>query len=149
MVRVFWEGLFCHLFDLRVVNGFSAILIETFLLKHFRVNVCLGPTEGRLLASGLHAVCDIYCSSCQQILGWKYVSIKMIIFLFIPAISYSSKHFSSLCFISIVYLKHLELPLCPFQPLDSCLIKLLRLHFMKNQVSCYWKQCRRWVSSYA
>ncbi|KNA05540.1 hypothetical protein SOVF_189390, partial [Spinacia oleracea] len=36
------------------------------------VNVCLGPTEGRLLASGLHAVCDIYCSSCQQILGWKY-----------------------------------------------------------------------------
>ncbi|KMT04405.1 hypothetical protein BVRB_8g184760 [Beta vulgaris subsp. vulgaris] len=36
------------------------------------VNVCVGPTEERRLTSGLHAVNDIYCSSCQQILGWKY-----------------------------------------------------------------------------
>ncbi|TXG69740.1 hypothetical protein EZV62_004675 [Acer yangbiense] len=36
------------------------------------VNVCLGPTEERLLVSGLHTVNDIYCSSCQQILGWRY-----------------------------------------------------------------------------
>ncbi|KAK2652797.1 hypothetical protein Ddye_012653 [Dipteronia dyeriana] len=36
------------------------------------VNVCLGPTEERLLTSGLHTVNDIYCSSCQQILGWRY-----------------------------------------------------------------------------
>ncbi|CAN1177064.1 Putative yippee-like protein Os10g0369500 [Linum perenne] len=37
------------------------------------VNVTLGPTEERKLLSGLHVVNDIYCSSCQQILGWKYV----------------------------------------------------------------------------
>ncbi|KAJ4704057.1 Protein yippee-like [Melia azedarach] len=36
------------------------------------VNVSLGPTEERLLVSGLHTVNDIYCSSCQQLLGWRY-----------------------------------------------------------------------------
>ncbi|XP_019106697.1 putative yippee-like protein Os10g0369500 isoform X2 [Beta vulgaris subsp. vulgaris] len=40
--------------------------------RNIRVNVCVGPTEERRLTSGLHAVNDIYCSSCQQILGWKY-----------------------------------------------------------------------------
>ncbi|XP_030491116.1 putative yippee-like protein Os10g0369500 isoform X2 [Cannabis sativa] len=38
----------------------------------FRVNISLGPTEERSLISGLHTVNDIYCSSCQQILGWRY-----------------------------------------------------------------------------
>ncbi|XP_021295108.1 putative yippee-like protein Os10g0369500 [Herrania umbratica] len=36
------------------------------------VNISLGPTEERMLSTGLHTVTDIYCSSCQQILGWKY-----------------------------------------------------------------------------
>ncbi|KAK9935887.1 hypothetical protein M0R45_012760 [Rubus argutus] len=36
------------------------------------VNISLGPIEERQLISGLHTVSDIYCSSCQQILGWKY-----------------------------------------------------------------------------
>ncbi|XP_011004495.1 PREDICTED: putative yippee-like protein Os10g0369500 [Populus euphratica] len=36
------------------------------------VNISLGPSEERLLVSGWHTVCDIYCTSCQQILGWKY-----------------------------------------------------------------------------
>ncbi|KAK9224199.1 hypothetical protein WN944_012649 [Citrus x changshan-huyou] len=36
------------------------------------VNVSLGPREERLLVSGLHSVNDIYCSSCQQLLGWRY-----------------------------------------------------------------------------
>ncbi|XP_020574685.1 putative yippee-like protein Os10g0369500 [Phalaenopsis equestris] len=36
------------------------------------VNVSLGPNEERHLLSGLHTVNDIYCSSCQQILGWRY-----------------------------------------------------------------------------
>jgi hypothetical protein len=26
----------------------------------------------RLLITGLHTVADIYCSCCQQVLGWKY-----------------------------------------------------------------------------
>ncbi|CAN1260075.1 Putative yippee-like protein Os10g0369500 [Linum perenne] len=38
------------------------------------VNVSLGASEERNLSSGMHVVNDIYCSSCQQILGWKYVS---------------------------------------------------------------------------
>eukprot|EP00243_Klebsormidium_subtile_P003342 TRINITY_DN16708_c0_g1_i1.p1 TRINITY_DN16708_c0_g1~~TRINITY_DN16708_c0_g1_i1.p1 ORF type:complete len:112 (-),score=2.05 TRINITY_DN16708_c0_g1_i1:569-904(-) len=36
------------------------------------VNVTLGPKEDRHLTTGLHTVADIYCSCCQQILGWKY-----------------------------------------------------------------------------
>ncbi|XP_044494942.1 putative yippee-like protein Os10g0369500 [Mangifera indica] len=36
------------------------------------VNVSLGPTEERVLISGLHTVKDLHCSSCQQLLGWKY-----------------------------------------------------------------------------
>jgi len=36
------------------------------------VNVTLGPKEDRLLITGLHTVADIYCSCCQQVLGWKY-----------------------------------------------------------------------------
>ncbi|ONK59792.1 uncharacterized protein A4U43_C08F10740 [Asparagus officinalis] len=36
------------------------------------VNISLGPTEDRHLLTGLHTVNDIYCSCCQQILGWRY-----------------------------------------------------------------------------
>ncbi|KAK4755100.1 hypothetical protein SAY87_008857 [Trapa incisa] len=36
------------------------------------VNISLGPSEDRHLTSGLHTVNDIYCSSCQQIMGWRY-----------------------------------------------------------------------------
>ncbi|XP_009344959.1 putative yippee-like protein Os10g0369500 [Pyrus x bretschneideri] len=36
------------------------------------VNIALGPIEERQLTSGLHTVNDIHCSSCLQILGWKY-----------------------------------------------------------------------------
>ena len=37
------------------------------------VNVTLGPAVSRVLITGLHTVADIYCSSCQSVLGWKYV----------------------------------------------------------------------------
>ncbi|KAF9610272.1 hypothetical protein IFM89_021833 [Coptis chinensis] len=36
------------------------------------VNLSVGPVEDRELSSGLHKISDIYCTSCQQILGWKY-----------------------------------------------------------------------------
>ncbi|KAL4185377.1 hypothetical protein AMTRI_Chr10g5660 [Amborella trichopoda] len=36
------------------------------------VNVSLGPEEDRELITGRHTVNDIYCSCCQQILGWRY-----------------------------------------------------------------------------
>ena len=36
------------------------------------MNVLVGPKEDRLLITGLHTVADIYCSECQEVLGWKY-----------------------------------------------------------------------------
>ncbi|KAF5203166.1 yippee-like [Thalictrum thalictroides] len=36
------------------------------------VNITLGPNEDKELVTGFHTICDIYCSSCQQKLGWKY-----------------------------------------------------------------------------
>lgn len=39
-----------------------------------RVNVTWGPKEERLLITGVHTVADIYCTSCNTVLGWKYVS---------------------------------------------------------------------------
>ena len=41
-----------------------------------RVNIACGRAEERILLTGLHAVADIYCSSCRTTLGWKYVSIE-------------------------------------------------------------------------
>lgn len=38
------------------------------------MNVALGPKEDRLLITGLHTVADIYCTTCNTVLGWKYVS---------------------------------------------------------------------------
>ena len=37
------------------------------------VNVNSGPTENRLLLTGLRVVADIYCNGCETRLGWKYV----------------------------------------------------------------------------
>mmetsp|Transcript_30085 Transcript_30085/g.89227 ORF Transcript_30085/g.89227 Transcript_30085/m.89227 type:complete len:112 (-) Transcript_30085:818-1153(-) len=36
------------------------------------VNVALGSKEQRLLITGLHTVADILCTSCNEVLGWKY-----------------------------------------------------------------------------
>jgi hypothetical protein len=35
--------------------------------------VTWGPKEERLLITGVHTVADIYCTSCNTVLGWKYV----------------------------------------------------------------------------
>ncbi|XP_028052604.1 protein yippee-like At5g53940 isoform X3 [Camellia sinensis] len=34
----------------------------------------LGPMEERVMLTGKHTVCDIFCCCCGQILGWKYVA---------------------------------------------------------------------------
>ena len=64
----------CHTSD------HDEIVSKAFQGRHGRaylfnnvVNVTLGPKEDRLLITGLHTVADIYCSCCQQVLGWKYV----------------------------------------------------------------------------
>ena len=38
------------------------------------VNVTHGPVEERMLITGMHTVCDIQCSVCGSVLGWKYES---------------------------------------------------------------------------
>ena len=38
------------------------------------VNVTHGPAEERMLITGMHTVCDIQCSVCGNVLGWKYES---------------------------------------------------------------------------
>ncbi|XP_068644340.1 protein yippee-like [Aristolochia californica] len=36
------------------------------------VNVSLGPKEERMMMTGMHTVCDIFCVRCGSIVGWKY-----------------------------------------------------------------------------
>lgn len=36
------------------------------------VNVFDGQCEERMLRTGLHSVCDIFCVNCKQRVGWKY-----------------------------------------------------------------------------
>ena len=35
-------------------------------------NVSTGPAERRVLITGLHSVCDLYCVGCGALVGWKY-----------------------------------------------------------------------------
>ena len=58
----------------------ESIISKAFQGRHGRaylfgdvLNVNSGPTENRLLLTGLHVVADIYCNSCDTRLGWKYV----------------------------------------------------------------------------
>ena len=44
---------------------------RAFLFDHV-VNVDTGPPEDRLLITGLHAVCDIFCQRCRALVGWTY-----------------------------------------------------------------------------
>jgi hypothetical protein len=36
------------------------------------INVSLGPKEDRVLTTGLHTVCDIFCTTCEENIGWFY-----------------------------------------------------------------------------
>lgn len=45
---------------------------------YFSVNVGCGPAEERVLLTGLHEVADIYCECCKTTLGWKYVSLALL-----------------------------------------------------------------------
>lgn len=38
-----------------------------------RINTTNGPSEDRILLSGIHTVCDIFCKGCNSYVGWKYV----------------------------------------------------------------------------
>eukprot|EP00298_Acanthocystis_sp_HF-20_P010667 c18981_g2_i2.p1 GENE.c18981_g2_i2~~c18981_g2_i2.p1 ORF type:complete len:116 (+),score=25.90 c18981_g2_i2:52-399(+) len=57
----------------------NELISKAFQGKHGRAflfnnvaNVICGQGEQRILLTGLHTVADIYCSSCQTVIGWKY-----------------------------------------------------------------------------
>ena len=37
------------------------------------VNVITAAKEQRLMTTGLHTVCDLFCNGCMYPVGWKYV----------------------------------------------------------------------------
>ncbi|PVH31364.1 hypothetical protein PAHAL_9G127000 [Panicum hallii] len=41
-------------------------------LFHKVVNVTPGVKEDRMMMTGMHTVCDIFCVGCGSIVGWKY-----------------------------------------------------------------------------
>lgn len=57
------------------------IIARTFRCKNGKaylfnriVNVNVGTKEeDRMMTTGLHTVCDIFCVACGAILGWKYL----------------------------------------------------------------------------
>ncbi|XP_010908588.1 putative yippee-like protein Os10g0369500 isoform X2 [Elaeis guineensis] len=57
--------------DAIISKDFHGRFGRAYLFKSV-VNISLGPNEDRHLLTGLHTVNDIYCSCCQQILGWRY-----------------------------------------------------------------------------
>lgn len=55
------------------------IISKSFHGRHGRaylfdqcVNITTGPPEDRLLITGLHSVCDIFCKRCDKLVGWTY-----------------------------------------------------------------------------
>lgn len=55
------------------------IISKSFHGRHGRaylfdqcVNVTLGPPEDRMLITGMHSVCDIFCNRCKTLVGWTY-----------------------------------------------------------------------------
>ncbi len=38
-----------------------------------RINTYLGAIEEKMLMTGMHKVCDLFCACCDTLIGWKYV----------------------------------------------------------------------------
>ncbi|XP_062202832.1 protein yippee-like isoform X2 [Phragmites australis] len=59
----------------------TGIISKSFRCKHGKaylfeklVNVNVGEKDDRMMTTGLHTVCDIFCVACGSILGWKYLA---------------------------------------------------------------------------
>ena len=61
--------LTCH--DDIISKSFHGRHGRAYLLDH-AVNVTKGPSEDRLLMTGLHSVCDLFCQRCRTLVGWTY-----------------------------------------------------------------------------
>ncbi|KAI3958478.1 hypothetical protein MKW98_011166 [Papaver atlanticum] len=44
------------------------------VVRFFCANFTVGETEERMMMTGVHSVCDIFCVGCGSIVGWKYVA---------------------------------------------------------------------------
>jgi len=66
-------GCHCHLANQEdiISKQFQGRHGKAFLFANV-VNISLGPKEDRVLITGLHTVCDIFCNCCSAVLGWKY-----------------------------------------------------------------------------
>mmetsp|Transcript_36348 Transcript_36348/g.92871 ORF Transcript_36348/g.92871 Transcript_36348/m.92871 type:complete len:128 (-) Transcript_36348:173-556(-) len=83
MGRLFLQELDGHCYSCKSCHTHLAMVSE-LMSKQFHsrngkaylfnvvVNVFPGPKEERLMTTGLHTVSDIHCTSCMQVLGWKY-----------------------------------------------------------------------------
>lgn len=60
---------------------FFGIFNQQFTSFLNSVNVTAGTKEERMMLTGLHTVCDIFCVGCGSNLGWKYVKSSSILFL--------------------------------------------------------------------
>lgn len=65
----------CHshlsLHDSLVSKAFQGRHGRAYLFSNV-INVCKGEFEDRVLTTGLHTVCDIYCIQCHDNVGWYY-----------------------------------------------------------------------------
>ena len=77
----------CHVFTLCESNleallvACKAAALQSFHSRTGRaylfsavVNLVSAEKETRLMTTGLHTVCDLYCNGCMQAVGWSYVS---------------------------------------------------------------------------
>ena len=56
----------------RLLQSFHSRAGKAYLFLS-AVNVITAAKEQRLMTTGLHTVCDLFCNGCMQPIGWKYV----------------------------------------------------------------------------
>ncbi len=59
-------------YDSIISKAFQGQSGQAYLFES-AVNVYTGPKMERVLMTGLHVVCDLYCVHCHSPLGWYYV----------------------------------------------------------------------------
>ncbi|KAI3994408.1 hypothetical protein MKX01_012665 [Papaver californicum] len=72
-----------HLACRKIAHGLHllACILKAFHCRHGKAylfnkitNFTVGETEERMMMTGVHSVCDIFCVGCGSIVGWKYVA---------------------------------------------------------------------------
>ncbi|KAK3252404.1 hypothetical protein CYMTET_38295 [Cymbomonas tetramitiformis] len=83
MGRMFLEHLEGRVYSCRLCKSHLAqvddLVSKSFHCRHGKaylfntvVNVSVGQREERIMTTGLHTVCDIFCTRCSRLVGWKY-----------------------------------------------------------------------------